>query len=175
MSKTVNLVLKKSQYGPKPGSIPIFGPIYLNQSIWTCLFRPVFLDLTIWTRIFGHAYLDPSIKPVYFNPSICFYLFGSICLDSPYWTHLFEPVYLDSSIWTRLFWPPYLDLSIQICWFDLINQWIGKGSKKHRKSWEKLPWELVVCQGVKVFFTKRYHYAYFCHYCHFYYHHNLSF
>ena len=43
---------------------------------------------------------------------------------------------------------------------------------KHRKKCEKLPWELVSCQGV---FTKRCHYNYFCHYCYLYYYHNLSF
>ena len=46
---------------------------------------------------------------------------------------------------------------------------------KHRRYCKKLPWELVGCKGVKVFFTKRCHYSYFFHYCNFYYHHNLSF
>ena len=94
-------------------------------------------------------------------------------------------------------WTSYLYLNIWKYWLRIIQEGILKFriretlnlsactdsstdtktniKGKHRKSCEKLPWELVGCQGVKVFFTKRCHYNYFCHYCHFYNYHNLSF
>ena len=72
-----------------------------------------------------------------------------------------------------------LNLTTKILMIVSLQQILGfllrHNLPKHCKSCEKLPWELVGCQGVKVFFTKRCHYNYFCHYCNFYYHHNLSF
>ena len=38
---------------------PTFGPVYLDQFIWTRLFGSVFLVLSIWSHIFEPFKLDP--------------------------------------------------------------------------------------------------------------------
>ena len=54
--------------------LPVFmGPVYLDPSIWTCLFGPVYLDLSLLTQIFW---------PIYFD-----YIFKSF-----FWTCLFGPI-----------------------------------------------------------------------------------
>ena len=57
-----------------------------------------------------------------------------------------------------------------------LKKYIYNPNIKHRKNCEKLPWEWSVVKVLrKVFFTKRCQYNYFCHYCNFYYYHNLRF
>ena len=41
---------------------PLFGPIFLDPSIWIRLFGPVYLDPSIWTHLFGPVYLDKNKK-----------------------------------------------------------------------------------------------------------------
>ena len=55
---------------------------FLNPYLWICLFGPVYLDLSIWTHLFW---------TVHFNPFISTCLFGLVFFDPSFFTHLFEP------------------------------------------------------------------------------------
>ena len=69
----------------------LFGPVYLNPSIWIGLFRPVLLELSPLTQYFWPIYLDP--------------FFGHVYLETSIRTRLLGPIYLCPSLWTCLIGP----------------------------------------------------------------------